>query len=150
MQVDIPRSPPETLSKNEEVWWNETYRVIGGVTFTRKAIFLAVLHMTWVAHNGARTVLDSYESDLDKPHDREPQAVLNALIRMHPDFWKGYPSVGPREGSEASKLPEAEYRERIEKARIGKAARVFIRGGKRGYAKPNLRGSDGSEDLETS
>lgn len=147
-----PKTPPEKLSPAEIEWLDEPFEIIAEVTYSKLTFFL-MLAAAVVAPNTSRTIMETYRGDFQKSHDRENLALHNAIIKARPDYWVGYPSRGPRQGSEASLLSADEYAERQSKSRIGRIMQVIVRGGRRGYAKPNYKGpkriTDGVEPTDS-
>jgi hypothetical protein len=137
MPINTPVADPETLSKNEIKWLDGVIKTIAGETITRKQ-FLINAAMIVRTHTN-RTILETYESNLEKSHDRENKEFYLALKKSNPNFWDGYPSSGKRPDSKASQMSAADYEEMIAKRRIGRIFSVLVRNGVRKYGKPALR-----------
>lgn len=92
---------------------------------------LAVLH--WAVNSTPRpshpdeTIAYGY-MNLNKLHDREPEAILRAIESQDPTFFDTYPRA------EGTDLDDA-----FKKAAIGEAMKAFYRHGLSAYGKPGLR-----------
>lgn len=127
VQEHAPKSDTPTVLSPEKRKFFATARPGSDFKQPRLAVFQHAMNRTPRPTEPSESIAYGY-MNLNKFHDREPEAVMLAIREIDPHFWDDYPR---RPGKEAD--------DDFVKAAIGEAARAFYRHGLAAYGKPGLR-----------
>lgn len=125
------KSDPDLLSEEKRKWIADR-RSGGSLEQPRLAVFQTAMNTTPRPTNPKQSIASGYMHN-NKFHDREPEALWNAIKEIDPGFFDTYPR---KKGTPVDAA--------FVKAAIGELARVFYRYGLPAYGKPGLRKTDNS------
>lgn len=117
---------PLLLSPRKRAWWADLWPG-RPVKQPRVAVLQWAMNSTPRPSHPDETVAYGY-MNLNKLHDREPEAIVRAIESQDPSFFETYPRSDGTQPDDTFK-----------KGAVGEAARAFYRHGLSAYGKPNLR-----------
>jgi hypothetical protein len=118
---------PGLMSEDKRLFWSKEWTNPGGIMTPNLALFQYAMNGTLRPTNPRETIAMGYTRG-SKFHDREPEAVVKAMLVLNPAFFNSYPR---KEGTPVDM--------QLMKAAVGEAARAFYRHGLSAYGKPGLR-----------
>jgi hypothetical protein len=132
-KMPIQEHPPldsshELMSPKKRAWWAEVWDK-RPLKQPRLAVLQFAMNSTPRPSAPNETIAFGY-MNLNKFHDRESLAIVEAIEAIDPTFFDTYPR-------EASTTFDVDFK----KAQVGEAAKAFYRHGLAAYGKPGLRSS---------
>jgi len=130
MAVHSPLKSSDILSLEKMQWWHRQNPPKGGKLANPKvALLVYVASTTPRPTDPTESILNGYVR-LEKLHDHEPQALVDGILRLDPNFFDEFPNNG---------FPESAPHQLKMRAAVGEALRSFIRLGLPTYDQPGLR-----------
>lgn len=127
---------PTLLSEEKRTWWAGLWDK-RGLKQPRLAVFQFAMNSTLRQTASNETIAWGY-TNLNKFHDKEPEAVLTAIEKLDPTFFESYP-----------RRTSTTYDLTFKKNVISEAARTFYHHGLAAYGKPKLRKQTDSNPVGT-